>query len=194
MTADHSGTGAVGVLTALRRLREHWVLIVALASALFWARDMAAIYGRLPAEMARHAQAVSDLADRIAGLEARLDPLAGRDFLPGEGIGMIQGPVEGRYGITTMLHWPLVGPPDRSCAARAVSAVLIDSGGVRHALDVQPDPQRDPLGDRSLALGVRPHARMGPGRAGIRVWMLWSCRGRMRVDRSAWLPFVLRGD
>ncbi len=40
MTAEPSGKGAAGALQALKRLREHWLLIVALVSALFWARDL----------------------------------------------------------------------------------------------------------------------------------------------------------
>lgn len=192
MTAEPSGRGAAGALSAFRRLREQWILIVALASALFWARDLVEAYVRLPADVARQGEAISVLAARVAGVELRLGVPEGGDAPP-EDISpdAHPGPLEGRAGLWTVLRWRSVYALDPDCIARAASAVLVDAGGRWHTLEtsLRPGPGRD--GERSLALGVRPHASMGVGRARIRVRIVHSCSGQQREESSPWVPFVL---
>ncbi|MEL6218244.1 MAG: hypothetical protein AAFR79_07225 [Pseudomonadota bacterium] len=72
MKADVSGRGVLRGLDALVQWRERWLLIVALISALIWARDLVESYAGLPAAIKRQAAVVSQLDWRVHGLEARL--------------------------------------------------------------------------------------------------------------------------
>ncbi|MEM9148809.1 MAG: hypothetical protein AAGC57_21920 [Pseudomonadota bacterium] len=104
MKAEDLGKGLQGTLDVLRRLKEHWVLVFALVSALFWARDLTEVYVALPGETARQAAAVSGLEGRIARLEIWLDRIA---WTPDPPVGAASGrtshrhpPTPGNWGET----------------------------------------------------------------------------------------------
>ena len=81
MTADTWASWLGGMLEALRRLREQWLLVVALLSALLWVYDTLQRHAHLPVEVEANAAAVSRLESRVATLEtagaAALDPCEG---------------------------------------------------------------------------------------------------------------------
>jgi hypothetical protein len=194
MTTDPSGKGSPGVLSALRKLREQWVLIVALASALFWARDLMEEYARLPREVSRQGEAVKALSARVAGIETRLGvPEGGPAPRPGIAPDALPGPLEGRAGAWTVLRWRSVYALDPDCVPRSASAVLVDGEGHWHALESRLRRDGQTPGERSLALGVRPHESMGTGRARIRIRLTHACSGLQREESSDWVPFVLLG-
>lgn len=70
MTAETLGKWFDALGNVLRPLRERWLLVVALASALFWTRDTLTTWWALPDEVDRHANALGTLTERIRGLEA----------------------------------------------------------------------------------------------------------------------------
>lgn len=70
MTVDQTGKDVQGLLQAIKRMREHWLPIVAIAGALFWARDHATALLKMPDDLARQTIAVERLTTRVVGLES----------------------------------------------------------------------------------------------------------------------------
>jgi hypothetical protein len=66
-TIEH---GAAGMLATLRKLRDQWLLIAALVSALFWVRDLVETHRRLPEQVAGHAATLATLDRRLGAVEA----------------------------------------------------------------------------------------------------------------------------
>lgn len=198
MTAECMAKGVGGALASFKRLREQWLLIVALVSALFWARDLVMVYARLPEDVARHAVAVDQLERRVAGLEAgHLSLQAGGP--PPEGPGLLSGPPGGRHDQWTELHWRSDAAGDPTCRLMEIGAVLVGPTGQWHRMPARTVPQSRPQTPSrarretgSLALGVKPHARMGVGRARLRLQLVHDCNGRLQTERAPWRPFTLR--
>lgn len=191
MKAEHSGRGLAGTLDVLKRLREHWLLAVALVSALFWARDLAAIHLRLPADVSRQAEAVSALTVRITELETRIGAVAVAGGPSGsQPPGTLSGMLSGRAGRWTALRWHSPAALDPACIARDAEAVLVDATGGWHRLELRLGPGGE-APSAGLALGVRPRHAMGSGLARLRIGVTHRCRGREREESSPWTPFVL---
>ncbi|GMG84761.1 hypothetical protein LNKW23_39770 [Paralimibaculum aggregatum] len=191
MTIDCQGKGIGATLQALKKLREHWVLIAALVSALFWARDLVVLHARLPEEVSRQGAAVAALGTRVTGIELALG-LAAPGGLPPMGGGGLSGPGAGQAGRWTALAWRSALAADPHCAPERLSGELVDAAGRRHALPARIRPDLPETGGGALGLGVKPHARMGVGQARFRLQVSHRCRGRIRAELTPWFPFLLQ--
>jgi hypothetical protein len=57
----------------LARLREQWMLVVALLTALFWVVGQIEVYRDLPDRVSDHAESLDALDHRMLRIEARMD-------------------------------------------------------------------------------------------------------------------------
>lgn len=191
MEADGSGRELLGTLDVLKRLREQWMLVIALVSALFMARDLAEVYVRLPGDVRRQAETVAGLGVRVTGLEDRIGHVEVAGSAPGQTApSTLSGRLEGRAGSWTTLGWHSAAALDPDCALHRADAVLVDTEGSWHALELH--LERASVSAREgLAFRVRLHPRMELGLARVRVRVLHRCRGVDREESSPWTPFVL---
>lgn len=175
-----------GLLAALKRLREHWVLVVALASALFWARDLVETHAALPGEVARQLETVESLAVRTAWIETVIAVWPGFDggeaaSLPGTRFGLAAlAP-----GAKAVVRWPGGGRPS-ACALRSVSGVMVDASGQWFPVAAEPAE----AAGSGLAVTLRAHRQMGPGSARLKLRLTRDCGDRLQVDISPWLIFT----
>lgn len=72
MTAEKQGQGAAALVRRLLRLRERWLLIATLLTALFWLRDGIETHLALPEAVERQEAAIAALSDRVGTVETRL--------------------------------------------------------------------------------------------------------------------------
>lgn len=191
MKADASGRGMQGTLDVLKRLREQWMLVIALVSALFWMRDLAEIYARLPGDVRRQDAAVAGLTVRVSGLEDRIGHIEAAGSAPAPtSPSTLSGRLRGRADHWSMLAWHSAGALDPGCAVRRADAVLVDADGTWHGLELHLERGQAPPRE-GLAIRVRPHLRMGSGLVRIRVRVVHRCHGADREESSPWTPFVL---
>lgn len=82
MTAEQRGPGRATLMPLLARLREQWMLVVALLTALFWVVGQIEVYRHLPDRVADQAESLDALDHRVLRLEARMNaPEACRQLL-----------------------------------------------------------------------------------------------------------------
>ena len=72
MTAEPRGPGRGTLMPLLARLREQWMLVVALLTALFWLVGQIEVYRHLPDRVADHAESLDALDHRVLRIEARM--------------------------------------------------------------------------------------------------------------------------
>ncbi|MEM1344388.1 MAG: hypothetical protein AAGI34_07375, partial [Pseudomonadota bacterium] len=65
-------TSVFGAIKALTWVREQWIVLVALATAVFWARDALDAFAHLPDTLAGHDRHIAALSQRLAYVEGRL--------------------------------------------------------------------------------------------------------------------------
>jgi hypothetical protein len=73
MTAEPRGPGQGTLFPLLKRLREQWMLVVALLTALFWVVTQIEVYRHLPEKVAAQAEVLDVLDHRVLKLETRMD-------------------------------------------------------------------------------------------------------------------------
>lgn len=190
MTARKAGElAAEGVWVTLRRLRDQWMLLVFVASVLFWARDVYDRFADLPARVAELGRSIGELRSDIARLEAGQDSRtvdrsrvlafpgtehAIEDGRPGDVVTVSLAPVERVRG---------------DCRSSGLAAFMIDADDKWYS--VETDLVRVPQieGSQKLAFGVKVHPRMAVGRAEFLVQMTHDCERHRQVDVSPRLHF-----
>lgn len=190
MTARKAGElAAGGAWAALRRLRDQWMLIVFVASVLFWARDVYDRYVDLPARVAELSRAIGELRTGIARLEkGRRNP--DEDRSPALAFPGTRHAIEdGRPGDLATVRLAPVERRREDCRNSGLAAFMIDADGKWYT--VETDLARVPQieGSQELAFGVRVHPRMAVGRAWFLVQMTQDCGAHRQVDGSPRLPF-----
>jgi hypothetical protein len=180
--------GAGETWAAMGRLREQWLLIVALASALFLGRDMVESYAHLPEEVARQGREIAGLGVRMGWMEAvaaRWPAIADGEEarLPGHRFGL--GTL--RRGEEAAVRWPGEQGP-AGCRLTSASGVMRDAGGQWYPVPVT---VREAGG--APVLGLRADAAMRAGPALLRLRLARDCPDRHRIEISPWLMFTLLG-
>ncbi|MEM9140213.1 MAG: hypothetical protein AAGB15_10325 [Pseudomonadota bacterium] len=190
MTAKRAGRlAALGFWRTLRRLRDQWLLLVFLATALFWMRDTYEQFVDLPADVAGLHTSIGALHDRIAHLEQNLEPIAAvrTDALAFPGTGHSIG--DGRPGSFVTVRLAPAKRVRPECRATGLASFLIDANG-RWFL-AETDLARMPhfSGSEDLAFAVRVHPRMAVGRAQFLVQVTQDCSTHLQVDSAPRLHF-----
>lgn len=190
MTAERAGRlAALGFWRTIRRLRDQWILLVFLATALFWMRDTYEEFVDLPADMAEVQTSIGALHDRIAHLEEQLEPIATVQtaalVFPGTGHSIDDGQ-PGSFVTVRLAHAKWVRP---ECRATGLAGFFIDANG-RWFL-AETDMVRMPhlLGSEDLAFAVRVHPRMSVGRAQFLIQVTHDCATHLQVDSAPRLHF-----
>jgi hypothetical protein len=190
MTAKEAGEiAAEGMWGTLRRLRDRWLLIVFVASALFWARDEYGRIAALPARVAGLSRAVDELRSEFARVDVgRIIPALDRSpalVFPGSrhAIG------DGRPGDRVTVSLAPAVRVREDCRNSELAAFMIDADGKWYS--VETDLARVPQieGSQELAFGVKVHPRMGVGRAQFLAEVTQDCGARRQVDISPRLHF-----
>lgn len=195
MTASKAGKlAAVGFWVALRRVRDQWVLIAFLATALFYARDVYDDFVDLPSRVAALQDTVGAIRSDIARVEAGQQRLT-IDRSPALAFPGLRHVVEdGRPGTPVTVRFR---PAERSrsdCHPGALAAYMIDAGGSWYS--VETDLVRIPTfpGPQELAFGAEVHPRMEAGRAQFLIQVVQDCGSHLQVDSSPRLHFRVLGD
>jgi len=191
MTAEHQQEQAPpGVFARLKRIREQWLVVVALASALFWARDWVEVYAGLPARLDRQEVGLQSVSVRTGWLEAVVSAWPGRaggrsDRLPGVrfGLGTLSP------GQTAVIAWP-GGRPEERCTMHSATGVMVDAAEQWFPVtaSLAPEPNAETQG---LAVAVAPHPGMEAGQARLKLRLTRECPDRQRIEISPWLVFAL---
>lgn len=194
MTAKYTGKYSASALwLALKRLREHWVLIAFVATALYSARDIYDEVALMPGRVEAMHLAMTDLEQGVARLEdAVTDPVIDRSealSFPG----MRHAASDGQPGSWIMARFRPVHELRPECQPAGLMAYMIDAD--RRWFSVQTDlegwPRMDSLDE--LAFGVEVHPRMAVGRAQLLLQVIHDCSGRLQVDSSPALQFRVLG-
>jgi len=198
MTAETTGKAVCGAWATLKRLRERWILVTALVSGLFWAKDLVEIYARLPDDLARQSEAVTAVEARLDRLAAEIRPGLGRGAVTGMARGAIpahgQTPDALGRGDWLVLRWRLDRSQGPGCTVGEATAVLTDAEGRVVAVPTGPIPLPGLEDGQGLAFGVKVRPRTAVGRARLRLLVVQSCPDRQRARSSAWLDFRVRAE
>ena len=194
MTAKKAGTLAVaGFWRTIKRLRDQWLVVVFLATALFWARDIYEQFIDLPAHVAELRSSIGEMHQDIAQLDDRLDSrLAGSApdrapvlVFPGTGHSVDDGQ-PGSF-VTARLQ-PAKRVRD-DCRTTGLVVFMIDARDRWYSVetDLLHPPQLS--GQQDLAFAVRVHPRMAVGRAQFLLQATQDCGSHLQVDASPRLHF-----
>ncbi len=194
MTASKAGKiAAVGFWVALRRLRDQWVLIAFMATALFYARDVYDKFVDLPPRVAELQEMVGALRSDVARIEAGQARLA-VDRSPALIFPGLRHAVEdGRPGAPVTVRFR---PAERSrtdCHSGALVAYMIDASGNWYSVETDLVGIPQFVGAQELAFGVQVHPRMVVGRAEFLVQVVQDCGDHLQVDSSPRLHFRVLG-
>lgn len=190
MTANHTGRNTVsGLWLTLKRLRENWILIVFVATALYGARDVYHEIIRLPHRVETLHATLGELEGGMVRLEAALLAPA---VDQGEVLsfpGLLHAATDGQPGEWVMARFRPVHALRPECQPAGLAAYMIDSD--RRWFSVQTDLAGWPLmgSHQELAFGVEVHPRMAVGRAQLLIQVVHDCGGQLQVDSSPVLPF-----
>lgn len=196
MTAKTAGKlAAEGLWTSLKSLRDHWVLLVFLATGLFWARDVYDEFNDLPARVAELHQIVGDLRHDIAALDPAVAKAA-PDLTPATAFpGAKHRVADGRAGQMVAVRFEPVMQVRDDCLPGDLAAYMIDASGMWFAVETDLGRMPGLDGLQELAFGVRIHPRMAAGRAQFLVQVTQRCGKHLQVDRAPRLHFrVLTPD
>lgn len=190
MTARKAGEiAAEGMWGSLRRLRDRWLLLVFVASALFWARDVYDRFVNLPARVAELGRVLDELRSELARFDVgqvrpALDRSAALVF-PGARHAIEDGQPGDRV---TVAFAPAVRVREE-CRNSDLAAFMIDADGKWYL--VETDLVRVPQieGSQELAFGVKVHPSMDVGRAQFLAEVTQDCGSHRQVDVSPRLHF-----
>ncbi|MEM0988572.1 MAG: hypothetical protein AAGK00_06800 [Pseudomonadota bacterium] len=190
MTAKTAGKlAAEGFWTSLRTLRDHWVLLVFLATGLFWLRDTYEDFVDLPARVSELHQVVGDLRRDIASLDQAVAGGA-PDLSPALAFpGAKHRVADGWPGQAVAVRLDPVVPVRPACRPGDLVAYMIDATGMWFVVDTDLDRMPELDGQQELAFGVRVHPRMAVGRAQFLIEVAQHCGTHLQVDRSPRLHF-----
>lgn len=190
MTAKSAGTlAATGFWRTLKRLRDQWLLVVFLATALFWSRDVYEQFVDLPTQVVELQGTIGDLRQDISRLDTRLASTAPDRapalVFPGSGHTVD----DGRPGsfVTVRLN-PAKRVRD-DCRTTGLVVFMIDA--LDRWFTVETDLLHPPLlsGQQELAFAVKVHPRMAVGRAQFLLQATQDCVSHLQVDTSPRLQF-----
>ena len=183
-----------GVWSTLRRLRDQWVLLAFLATALFWMRDVYEQFIDLPTQVEELHGSIYELRQDVTRLDARLATAvtdkAPALVFPGTGHGIADGQ-PGSF-VTVRLQ-PAKRVRD-DCRTTGLVAFMVDAVGrwFETETDLVHPPQLS--GQQDLAFAVRVHPRMAVGRAQFLMQATQDCGTHLQVDSSPRLHFRVLPD
>lgn len=189
VTAKTTGLLAEGFWATLRRLRDQWVLLVFLATALFWTRDLYERFVDLPQRVVAMQQAIGDLGDKIARLEQTgLGVAPDRSVavaFPGTGHGI----EDGQAGDFVTVRLAPVRLIRKDCLIADMAGYMIDQQGVWFSVESQLSRLPNVADATRMAFGVRIHPDMAPGRAQFLIEISLDCGTHLQTDDSPRLHF-----
>lgn len=192
MTAKQAGLlAAEGFWLTLKRLRDQWVLLAFLATALFWGRDIYEQFIDLP-------EKVQDLRGSIVELRrdlARLDQRAVDDRSPAlvfPGTGHSVG--DGRRGAYVTVTFSPAERVRDDCLTTALSVYMLDRTGRWFSVETDLATLPHFAGTQDLSFAARVHPRMTPGRAQFVAQIGQDCGTHQQVDNSPLLQFRVLQD
>ena len=191
MTAKRAGElAAEGLWTSLRRLRDQWIMLVFLATALFWARDVYDDFIALPSQVADLRGTIVELRDDIARLDdhATVKNTSNRSaalVFPGTGHSIDDGVADGF--VTVRLAPAKQLRP--GCRAKALAVFMIDATGRWFSVTTDLAHMPHFAGVQDLAFTARVHPRMTQGRAQLLVQVTQDCGTHLQVDSAPRLHF-----
>lgn len=188
MTARKAGElAAGGVFATLKRLRDQWVLLVFMASALFWARDIYEEFADLPTRMAALGVEVGELRSGVerlsAGQAAATASRAAGQGVPGMGHAVQDGRPEDIVIVSLATDLS-----ERNDCNTELAAFMVDSAGKRFSAEAELIQGEQDEESEGLAFGVKIHPRMDVGRAELLVQLIRKC-GSRNMETSLRLPF-----
>ncbi len=195
MTAKKAGMLAtIGFWETLKRLRDQWVLLVFLATALFWTRDIYDQFTELPVHVAELEVSIKELRRDITGLDTRL-AAAAPDTTPAlvfPGTGHSIG--DGRPGAFVTVRLQPAKRVRNDCRTMGLVAFMIDAQG--RWFTVETDLLHPPQisGEQDLAFEVMVHPRMAVGRAQFLMQATQDCVSHLQIDTSPTLHFRVFPD
>lgn len=195
MTATRAGKlAADGLWSSLKRLRDQWVLLVFLATALFWTRDFYETLVDLPARVQEQRKVIDQINVAISRLEQkRSGPLIDRApalKFPGSEHGI----EDGRPGSTVIARLIPTDWLRAECTATGLAAFMVDASGKWYSVETTLVRLPQLFGSQKLAFGVTVHPEMLPGRAEFLVEFRHDCGTHIQVDTSPRLPFRVLSD
>lgn len=187
MTAKQAGQLAASRFWAtVKRLRDQWVLLAFLATALFWTRDIYEQFVDLPHQVTDLRVSISDLRADLARLdEQRENDRSPVLVFPGAGHSVGDGH---RGAFVTVSLAPARRERD-DCHTIALSAYMLDRSG--RWFTVETDLTQLPFftGAQDLSFAVQVHPRMQTGRAQFVAQVEQDCGTHRQVDNSPLLQF-----
>lgn len=189
MTANIKGRFSLGrLLGSMRVLRDYWLLIVFVASALFWVRDTYHRLVDIPVEVLKIGQAIEALRADVATTGAQgIQPvdLSPAVSFPGSGHSIEDGAAGQR--VVVRLEPLFVSRAD--CRLGDVWAFMEDETG--KWFSVATDLVKLPvlLGAHDIAFSVAIHPAMAEGAARFLLQIAQDCRERRRIVSTPKLPF-----
>lgn len=184
MTAELSGKlAAEGAWSAVRKVRDHWVLVVFVTAALVGARDVYDQYAALPQQVTALRDSVvlirKDLEQR--GTASANGP-SGADIFPGSGHAVQDGLPGAYVSVRFAPVWPI-------CQPGSLTTLMRDARG--HWFAAQADVDRLPAlpAPEAVSFRVQIHPEMAPGRADLQVQVTLDCDGQRQTVLAPRLPF-----
>ena len=190
MTAKRTGLFSLaGFWRSVRRVRDQWVVLVFLATALFWTRDVFEQFIDLPAQVAELHSTIEHLRADVTRLDKRIAVTAQNRsaalVFPGTGHGVEDGAL-GTF-VTVRLQ-PAKRVRD-DCRTTGLAAYMIDASGRWFMVDTSLGHVPQISSTQDLAFAARIHPRMTPGRAQFLVQVTLDCGSHRQVDSSPRLHF-----
>ena len=190
MTAKDAGKHAVtGVWLTLRRLRDHWVLLAFVATALFWLRDTYDEIKTFPDRATRLEAAVVELSEEVSRVTKVLDKKVADQREVVGFPGLLHSVTDGASGERVLVRFRPVVPHRSDCRPVTLAAFMIDASGQWFSVDADMAEWPRLSMTQELAFGVEVHPKMASGRAQLLLQVVHLCGDRVQVDTSPRLPF-----
>ena len=190
MTARKAGKiAADGIWVTLKRLREQWMLLVFLATALYWARDFIDAMHDLPSRLERQERRIAVLAGEIATLgdAARSGSVHRPPVLAFPGTG--HGIDDGRPGEQVVARLSPAQWLRDDCVTTGLAAFMIDAGDRWFSVTTSLARLPQLSGSQNLAFRVTIHPGMVVGRAQFLLQVTQDCGTHHQVDSTPRLHF-----
>lgn len=190
MTAKRAGElAAEGFWTSLKRLRDQWVLLVFLATALFWTRDIYEKFVDLPQRVTDLHGIIAETRNDLVRLQtgrrvSNTDRSAALVF-PGAGHSIEDGQA-GDFVTVRLAPAKQLRP---TCRAKALSVFMVDATGRWFWVATDLGHMPHFAGAQELAFMARVHHRMVPGRAELLMQVTQDCGTHLQIDSAPRLHF-----